>query len=137
MLCARGTCISSAICAFANFSVGRMIGQRLSLLFHSSLLYVLAALLRIGLNNSLKFPKLFLSMSFSFVCDVLFICGAVSALSSPDFFAYVFFKNIKLFIFRGMKWKAWFSCSTVFSFTMVLRFGRVCKNNLQNLLHET
>ena len=74
---------------------------------------VLVARLPVSLiNNSLKFPKLLLSSTFFyFTCSVLFTCGAVSALSSPDFFAYGFFfpENSKLFTFHGMKGKAWLS----------------------------
>ena len=50
-------------------------------------------------------------------------------------FCICFYENIKLFIFHGMNRKALFSCSTVFSLKMALLLGRVCKNQVQNLLH--
>ena len=64
------------------------------------------------------------------MCNVLFICGT-------RLFCICFYENIKLFIFHGMNWNALFSCSTVFSLKMALLLGRVCKNQVQSLLHKT
>lgn len=77
-------CIFTAVCFF-NVLVARLL---------KSLIY-----------NSLRFPKPLLNTTFSFTCNVFFI----TRLHCTCLFCLCFFRNIKLFIFHGVKWKALFS----------------------------